>query len=315
MEYLRKIILLTKLGRFHFLFGGILLYCTGVLLGSHLGLKASIWKVLFGYVIFGCAHLSVSYSNDYFDYNADRYNEPSTFSGGSGVLQKNPELRSVAKRIAIALILISIILGIFFTLIYSIPILFMILVICGNLLGWFYSAPPISLSYRGLGEISTMITVGFLVPFFGYYTVAGQGSILSMGMGESPSMFFILIPMLLYGLSFILNVQIPDMEADKLGGKNTVVTRRGRKFTFTIIALSNLSLFCYFFIIGIHGVTFNSISVLVIAIIALIPLLASGISYLRRTENINESKKLVQLNMASIFLFPIVLNIYLYTIL
>jgi 1,4-dihydroxy-2-naphthoate octaprenyltransferase len=38
----------------------------------------------------------------------------------------------------------------------------------GNLVGWFYSAPPLRLAYRGLGEFSTAATVGFLVPAMGY---------------------------------------------------------------------------------------------------------------------------------------------------
>jgi 1,4-dihydroxy-2-naphthoate octaprenyltransferase len=45
------------------------------------------------------------------------------------------------------------------------------------------------------------------------------------------------IPFTLWGLAFIVAVEIPDVEADRLGGKRTFVARHGRKAGFAIVGL------------------------------------------------------------------------------
>jgi 1,4-dihydroxy-2-naphthoate octaprenyltransferase len=54
-------------------------------------------RFLFGYMIILSAQLSVQYSNEYFDYEADIKNTVTGFSGGSGVLVKNPHLKKLPK--------------------------------------------------------------------------------------------------------------------------------------------------------------------------------------------------------------------------
>ena len=79
----------------------------------------------------------------------------------------------------------------------------------GNLLGWFYAAPPFRLAYRGLGELSTAISAGILIPGMGY--LAQRGALDSLGL-------LFAIPLMLYGLGFILAVEIPDESPDRIGG-------------------------------------------------------------------------------------------------
>ena len=50
---------------------------------------------------------------------------------------------------------------------------FFFLILSGNLLGWYYSAPPLKLSYRGFSEIATVLT-GFIVPGVGYVVLMGN---------------------------------------------------------------------------------------------------------------------------------------------
>jgi 1,4-dihydroxy-2-naphthoate octaprenyltransferase len=196
--------------------------------------------MLLGYLVLLPAHLSVSYSNDYFDVNVDRHGKPTFFSGGSGVLVNHPSLRKPAKWVAIALIMCSLALGIMFQIVYSYPLWFSGLVALGNLIGWFYSAPPIRLAYRGLGELAMIFTIGLLIPGLGYLGTSGHI--------DQDGLVFI-IPLMLYGLAFILSVEIPDMESDRSGNKRTWVARKGRSFGFivtgAVLLLATLFFLCF----------------------------------------------------------------------
>jgi 1,4-dihydroxy-2-naphthoate polyprenyltransferase len=229
---------LLSLARPHFLIAGIILFLFGASWAILTGASFSLPRLIFGYLIVLTAHLSVSYSNDYFDVEVDRLSTPTLFSGGSGVLVNHPELRRHAKRIALALILCSLVLGILFLIIYSYPFWFLVYVLVANMLGWFYSAPPLSLAYRGLGELSTSVTAGLLLP--------GMGYLVMMGHLNGDAMIFV-IPLMLYGLAFILAVEIPDEEFDRLGDKRTFVVRKGRSFGFILLGVSLLIATGYFF--------------------------------------------------------------------
>lgn len=91
------------LARLHFLIPGFMLYLMGYLLAILGGADYDFTKFVFGYFIFGTAHLSVSFSNDYFDRHTDRNSVKTAFSGGSKVLVTHPELESLALKTAILL--------------------------------------------------------------------------------------------------------------------------------------------------------------------------------------------------------------------
>jgi len=211
-----KIKLIIKLGRLHFLIAGFLLYLLGVLLAVVLFNQFSWDKFIWGYAVLFPAHLMVNYSNEYFDREADRYSSPTSFSGGSGVLLTHPELKSFAKSFSLVMILISLCIGFTFSYLYNSPII-LLLAISGNLLGWFYTAPPLKLSYRGFGEIATVLS-GFLIPGLGFAAITGYIN----------SQFIIFsIPIMLFYILFILSVEIPDREADGMGCKKTFIVRFG----------------------------------------------------------------------------------------
>jgi 1,4-dihydroxy-2-naphthoate polyprenyltransferase len=268
-----SMIKMFRVARLQFLICGMALFAFGALWAILLGAAISLSRILLGYLVLLPAHLSISYSNDYFDVDVDKYDKPTFFSGGSGVLVNHPELRKPAKRIAITLILCSLALGIVFQMVYSFPIWFLGLVVLGNLLGWFYSAPPLRLAYRGLGELSMAVSIGLLIPGLGYLVTTGQ-------MNQDGLLF--IIPLMLYGLAFILNVEIPDMESDRLGNKRTWVARKGRGFGFTLIAaaflLATLFFLCFPWLTSrIYPLDFR-----ILGILSLMPLAAGCIGLLRR---------------------------------
>ncbi|MDD4566802.1 1, 4-dihydroxy-2-naphthoateoctaprenyltransferase [Methanoculleus chikugoensis] len=218
-----------RLGRFPFLLSGFIPFTAGALLASLLGARFTPAQFLVGYAAMAAAHLSVHYSNDYFDTDADRFVETTPISGGSGVLAVNPGLKPAAFRAAVVLMAVSILIGYLFVTVYDYPFVFLVFGVAGNLLGWFYTAPPIALAYRNLGEVTNMITFGLLMPGAGYF----------VAMGTLDAAFFAFaVPLSLYGLVFITSVEIPDREGDIAGEKRTLIVRRGRIFGFSLIALA-----------------------------------------------------------------------------
>lgn len=143
MNYnLDTIVKIIKLGRPMFLFDGFLLFVIGALLAVIFNAEFNLSKFLFGYSILLLCHLAVHYSNDYYDSKTDKFFGPSPISGGSGILIENPELKEFSKYFAVLLNFSSVALAAVFTVIYSYTIGFFLLALFGNLLAWFYTAPP-----------------------------------------------------------------------------------------------------------------------------------------------------------------------------
>ncbi|MBN1110082.1 MAG: prenyltransferase [Methanomassiliicoccales archaeon] len=207
-----------RLCRPQFLVPGLILYVLGFLLAVILGSVADMGRFLWGYLVFFLAHFSLTFSNDYFDQDADDHNIPTPLSGGSGALRQCPELARVALWTSLLLILGSLIAAVGFQMRYQPDWYFLPFVITGNLLGFFYTAPPLRLAYRGLGEISTMFAAGIIMPGMGYMCAQG---FLDLG-------FLLLTPVFLaYGAFFILSVEMPDVEGDRAGGKRNLLVRYG----------------------------------------------------------------------------------------
>lgn len=295
-----KLIKIIKLGRFQFIFGGFLYFCLGSFFAVLLNAEFALNKFLLGYAVFFMAHLSMHFSNDYFDLEADKYGKPSQFAGGTGILVENPELRTFAKWFSITLLSLSLILAALFTSLFSYSIWFFLFVVFGNFLAFFYAAPPLRLSYNGLGELAT-ISIGFLMPAMGYLTLMGTINI--------PFVIFS-IPLLLYQLLFINAVQIPDMEGDVLGGKKTWIVKRGRLFGFKTIAIAGSLATFSFIILSLTNLYPVSINFNVISFLSIIPLSFAILSYLNKSENRNTATTLVNRNLSSLIIFLAIINCY-----
>jgi 1,4-dihydroxy-2-naphthoate octaprenyltransferase len=293
---------LLQVARPQFLITGLALFAFGASWAILLGAPFSLSRLLLGYLVLLPAHLSISYSNDYFDLDVDKLGKPTLFSGGSGVLVDHGELRKPAKWIAIALILCSLGLAVLFQVRYSVPSWFLGFVVVGNLLGWFYAAPPLRLAYRGLGELSTALTVGLLLPGMGYLIVTGTLN------GDG---LLFTIPLMLYGLAFILTVEIPDEEADRLGDKRTWVARRGRGFGFTVVGISlllaTLSFFCFSWLYSrTYPLDFR-----LLGLLSLLPLGAGVIGMVGRPVERQPAIKVVDGIVISLAVFCVLVDGYL----
>lgn len=294
------LIKIIKLGRPQFVVGGFLLFCVGALLAVLFNAEFILSKFIFGYTILFTAHLALHYSNDYFDVNTDQYTSPTPISGGSGILIQNPELQNFSKWFAVTLIGISLTLAIIFLSVYSYSILYFIFVLIGNLIAWFYSAPPIKLSYRRLGEIATVLT-GILLPGMGYFTLMGTLNL---------PFFIFSIPMAFLMLFFIDSVEMPDMEGDKLGNKITLIVAKGREFGFKLIAVAAILISVSFVLIPFTNQFPPIIDFRILTAISLIPLSLGIIELIKRPSDRESASKFSNLNIASLFIVAILINSY-----
>ncbi|WP_414470325.1 prenyltransferase [Methanobacterium sp. ACI-7] len=295
-----KIIKIIKLGRLHFVFGGFLFFCLGALFALLMGANFNLGQFIFGYFVLFAAHISLNYSNDYYDLESDKYGKPTQFAGGSGILVNNPELKVYAKWIGINALFTSLILSIIFIYVYSVSAYFFLLIIFANFLAWFYTAPPIRMSYNGFGEVATILS-GFVMPAIGYFALMGNLDIY----------FFIFsIPIMLYQMLFINAVEIPDLEGDINGGKKSWITSYGRAFGFKMILISGVLGTLSFFIISIISVYPESLNFKLISLASIIPLSFAIWSYLKKSEDRTYATNLINKNLISLFIFAIIVNSY-----
>ncbi len=298
-EILRKLNLVVHLARLHFLVPGFMLYVAGCLLAILNGASWNISKFLFGYAIFGCAHISVSFSNDYFDRESDKNSVRTMFSGGSKILVENPQLKNLALRLAMFFLVASAISATLFTLVFDYSYWFLAFAILGGLLGWFYTAPPLKLAYRNLGEISTMLAVGLVMPGMGYFVA--HGSI------DLPFAFFA-VPLSCYGLLFILTVEIPDVQSDRAAKKTSVIVRFGVRTGILMSLLSALGGTLALLVIHLSGITMGKVDLGLAVVFSIIPI--AGVTSTLLT-NLRQPYRAYQvtINMISMILFLFLFNL------
>jgi 1,4-dihydroxy-2-naphthoate polyprenyltransferase len=299
---------ILKLARLYFSIPCFLIFSAGSLFAILTGAHFSIGRFFLGYSTLLAAQLAIQYSNDYFDYEADLKNTRTVFSGGSGVLIKNPGLKIAAKWIAIALMFISISLAVIFVIIFKYSFLFIGLMILANLVVWFYTAPPIKMAYRGLGEAAIIFNTGFLLPLLGFYTIKGN---------FTREIFIFIIPFIIYGLNFAVNVELPDFEADVLADKKNLISFFGRNkgylviFIFSIIGSLSLFLISYFFKFAGFLINFKIIgfATLPLILISLAGLLMKPSCLFKKSEKIKASI-MVKYYLLAIIILLLFINVY-----
>jgi len=172
-------------------------------------------------------HIATNVYNDIYDtlQGNDSVNaERNEFSGGSGVLQSHPELMgsmySIA-RIALGAALCLNIALMFFIERELWPMLWILFAI-SVFFSKYYTAAPVKLAYRGMGEISVWLAFG---PMAILMAALGQNLPISREL-------FLLMPVCgLSTLSILLIGQMIDIEADKSAGKHGIASRLGTGIT------------------------------------------------------------------------------------
>jgi len=181
----------------------------------------SWWLALLTLVGGAAIHIGLNTANDIFDAlsGADEGNyTPTQFSGGSRVIQRG--LVSLRQMCVLSggAYLVGISIGI--TLVLTRGSLELLAIgLLGVVLSVFYTAPPLRLVHRGLGELTTALGFGPIM-VVGAYVVQAQKLSWEAFVVSAP--VAILIALVLY-----VN-EIPDRYSDAAVGKRTLPARLGR---------------------------------------------------------------------------------------
>lgn len=167
-------------------------------------------------------HLAANLCNDYFDHvtKNDWLNKnPTPFSGGSRVIQEGMIAPKRMLAASLACFAAGSLIGLWLNHRLGTNVI-LFLGITGVFLGFFYTALPLKIGYRGLGEMIVGFCFGPLVVIGSYYTQA---------MSFSWTALWASIPVgILVGLILFIN-EFPDYEADKAVDKNTFVVLLGKE--------------------------------------------------------------------------------------
>lgn len=242
--FFRYLYSLLVMGRPLFLLGTTPLYILGVAAAWNDMESLRVSELVIGLILVWLVQLMTHYNNEFCDLETDRATGISTYiSGGSRVLLRGLIPPVTAHVAAIVSLLLAAILTLMIILFFNIGTLFLALVIPCFFVGWFYSAQPIKLVSRGMGEISIVIVTCFLLPLTAYYL---QTSTMTMGM-IAPG-----IPIGLFTFALILTTELPDIDADALTGKMTLSARLGFEKTMTFQFISFCSGYICFIITTIY---------------------------------------------------------------
>jgi len=165
-------------------------------------------------------HAGANMANDYFDHLSgnDWVNRnPTPFSGGSRYIQQGILSPKAVLLGALVFLAVGSAIGIVIFLLTK-SIFILILGLIGLLGGFFYTAPPVQLGYRSIGEFVIALLFG-LLPVYGSYYLQTET------LDAAP-----LLPGCIVGILIFLVIlanEFPDAAADAAVNKRTLVVRFG----------------------------------------------------------------------------------------
>ncbi len=215
-----KLSAFLRLSRPLFLAGGVVLDVLGLAMAAWDGARLSLAVFLAGQVTITAGQLLTHYSNEYYDLAADRANPtPTAWAGGSRVLASGALPPRAAWLAALASGAVAVVCGMLLVLVTRPgPATFALLAL-SLLLAWSYSAPPLSLHRRGLGEGVGAVLIAGLTPLVGYALQAGAVDAWAVAT---------VAPLCALQFVMLVAVSLPDAEGDAVVGKRTLAVRFGR---------------------------------------------------------------------------------------
>lgn len=206
-----------RLGRLKFLAGGLAGGALGTFAAAADGRGIRWADYALAQATISAFHLMTQYANDYFDRHADVHARPTPYSGGSGVLVAGALPPGAALGTALACAAAGALGATALATVAGRP-LAAALAVAIALLAWAYSAPPLRLLARGLGECDTALVVAILVPLCAFAAQRGAPTALAVA---------VTLPGACAMLAMMLAVEYPDLRADARAGKRNLVVRLG----------------------------------------------------------------------------------------
>jgi 1,4-dihydroxy-2-naphthoate polyprenyltransferase len=203
------------------------------------------WVALLTLIGGACIHLGLNVANDVFDTTsgADAANvNPTQFSGGSRVVHYGLLSLRTITLMSIGFYAVGIGIGLVLAATRGWDLLW--LGIAGALISVFYTAPPLRLVHRGVGEIAVFLGFGPIMTLGAYFVQAQQYDwepfLASIPVG-------ILIALVLY-----VN-EVPDRPADAAAGKRTLPVRFSKDAIVNLYAAAVVTAFASIVVFSLAG--------------------------------------------------------------
>jgi 1,4-dihydroxy-2-naphthoate octaprenyltransferase len=195
------------------------MHAVGALAALAVGADLNLPALLWGQLAVSAVQLMTHYSNEYFDLHADSVNpSPTRWAGGSRVLVQGKMRPTTAAWMAAFFGTIGLAAGLALILAAGSGPLTLPLIGLALVLAFQYSAPPLALHSRGLGEMTEAVIVVGLTPLVGYYLQAGELVLQPL---------LPLIPLIALQVDMMLILNLPDEIGDSKAGKRTLVVQLG----------------------------------------------------------------------------------------
>jgi 1,4-dihydroxy-2-naphthoate octaprenyltransferase len=193
-----------------------LVYALGVVVAVKSGATVDVGHVSLAFVAFLPVALTIHFANEYADYETDLLADRTPFSGGSGALARSGLSRHLARRATVwsAVVSVAVVAMAFASGVLSVTAVGLLALV--GLLGVEYSLPPLSLAWRGVGEVDNAVLGGLLLPGYGLLVASGS-------LGVTDLVAFVPFTVLVF--ANLLATTWPDREPDASVGKRTLATR------------------------------------------------------------------------------------------
>jgi 1,4-dihydroxy-2-naphthoate octaprenyltransferase len=165
-------------------------------------------------------HAGANLANDYFDHlsgNDWANQNPTPFSGGSRYIQRGILSPKAVLLTAFVALAVGAAIGLLIVLLTR-SLLILILGLIGLLGGFFYTAPPLKLAYRTIGEFVIALLFGLLPVYAAYY-------LQTVTIDAVPLLPALIVSILIF-LVILVN-EFPDIAPDAAVNKRTLVVSFG----------------------------------------------------------------------------------------
>lgn len=177
-----------------------------------------------------CIEAAKNASGEIFDWDsgtdqAIKAEERTPFSGGKRVIVDGLLSRRTTAIVAAVFYLLGGSAGMLIVVLREPSVIW--LGLAGAALAFFYHAPPLRLSYRGLGEVAVALSYGPIIAAGTYLVQRGD-------IGHD--VWLVSVPLGLQIMAFLWMNEFPDSRADALAGKRTLVVRLGHQTAAKVFA-------------------------------------------------------------------------------
>jgi len=209
---------LIRAARLPFLTGSLMPVALAGALAVYQGTWGGFWYFFMTALGVAGLHTGGNLINDYYDsFGSDPLNQYATpFSGGSRVIQNGELSAEAVRNLAYICLGVGSLAGLI--LVSSGRPWVALLGLFGLAAAYLYSAAPVQLMSKGLGEMTIFLAFGPMLTLGAYYAITGQ--IATVG-------FYLGLPLAFLITAILWINEFPDLEADRAAAKEHLVVRLG----------------------------------------------------------------------------------------